>query len=457
MAGDDFLAATETAELVAPWRIGVDVGGTFTDLVLIDACGEICEFKAPSNPSDPAEGVFGVLEIAAQGLGLSTTQLLQRCGQFIHGTTIATNTILERKGSTVGLLTTAGFRDTLEIRRGFSSNMWDHRSAWPEVMVPRKLRRPIVERVDKTGRPKVPLEAESVSSAIELFRRSGVEAIAICFLNSYQNDCHERECQAMIGEMWPEIWVGRSSEIAPIIGEYERASSTVVSTYLAPKVIPYLRQLDAQLRDRGLRNRLLLVQSNGGAVSIDQIETRPHNLVLSGPAAGVGALQFFSDVSGSPDLISIEIGGTSCDVTLMREGRVAETDRISIEGYHVSLPAVEIHTVGAGGGTIAGVDAGGMMFAGPGGAGARPGPACYGFGGLDPTVTDSQLVLGRLKSGSYAGGIIELDEGKASDAIERRLAETAWCRCYCRCRWRHPTSRAEHPPCCGAREHRAWP
>jgi N-methylhydantoinase A len=405
-----------------PWRIGVDVGGTFTDLVVVDATGAIHITKGPTTPADPTEGVLAVVALAARQLDLPVTALLRDCALFIHGSTIATNTVLEGKGAKVGLIATQGFRDTLEIRRGLRADSWDHRPPWPDVIVPRKRRLAVDERVDRQGMVTRPLDPQSLSQAIRTLKGEGVEAVVICLLNSFLNDSHERACHEAIAREWPDVWISRSSQVAPIMGEYERVSTTAIDACVAPRVVPYLRALDERLRSLGLLRRLALVQSNGGIVSVDQVAARPVTLVLSGPAAGVGAIRSLSRAAGSNDLICIEIGGTSCDVTMMQAGEVAMTDQLDVAGYHVNIPSVEIHTIGTGGGTIAGVDRGGMLWVGPHGAGARPGPACYGLGGEEPTVTDAQLILGRLKSGSYAGGLIQLDERRAAEAIEQRVA-----------------------------------
>jgi N-methylhydantoinase A/oxoprolinase/acetone carboxylase beta subunit/N-methylhydantoinase B/oxoprolinase/acetone carboxylase alpha subunit len=409
--------------VTAPWRIGVDVGGTFTDLALIDAAGRSLVLKTPSVPADPARGVLDAVEKAAARLGIAVEALLAGCRLFVHGSTVATNTVLEGKGAKVGLLVTHGFRDSLEIRRGLRENPWDHRTPFPPVMVPRYLRRPVRGRLDPDGREIAPLDAEDVRAACALFREEGVEAVAISLFNAYADPRHERAAAAIVRESWGGDWVSLSSEIAPTIGEYARTSTTVTNAAVAPRVVTYLRGLAEALRARGLPGALLVSQSNGGVVSVDQVAARPVNLVLSGPAAGVGALGLAAQALGDSDLISMEIGGTSCDVALMSAGRVATSDDLEIAGYHLSVPSVEIHTVGAGGGTIAGVDAAGMLYAGPKGAGARPGPACYGFGGVEPTVTDAQLVLGRLAPGAYAGGSVALDPARARAAIRTRLAE----------------------------------
>ncbi|MCY4497928.1 MAG: hydantoinase/oxoprolinase family protein [Rhodospirillaceae bacterium] len=409
----------------APWRIGVDVGGTFTDMVLADAAGVTRSFKVPSVPDDPSEGVLRVLRAAADAFGEPVEALLDSCGLFVHGSTVATNTMLEGKGATVGLLTTRGFRDSLEIRRGFRENQWDHRRPFPPVLVPRYLRLPVGGRMDRDGREIEPFVAADVEAALEEFRLERVEAIAIALINSFLNPIHEQACAEIIRGTWdgdPDL-VSLSSEIMPIMGEYERTSTTVVNAYLAPRVVPYLKELNARLAALGLRRPFLLVQSNGGMTSVERIATRPVNLLLSGPAAGVGALNAYRKASKTGNLISMEIGGTSCDVMLMGRGAVPVHDELMVAGYHVATPSVDIHTIGAGGGTIAGVDEGGMLFVGPRGAGAEPGPACYGFGGTEPTVTDAQLVLGRLRPGPYADGSISLDRDLADSAIKRFVAE----------------------------------
>jgi N-methylhydantoinase A len=409
--------------MVPPWRIGVDVGGTFTDLVMVDAQGALMIVKTPSVPANPGEGVLDAVRKAAAQIGMPVEDFLAQCRLFVHGSTVATNTVLEGKGAKVGLLTTHGFRDSLEIRRGMRENPWDHRKPFPPVLVPRHLRLPVRGRLDSEGGEVAPIETADAVAAGEIFAREGVEAVAICLFNAYADGRHEDEAAQALAGNWSGEWVSRSSAIAPTIGEYERSSTAVMNAYVAPRVVTYLRDLAAELRRLGLPGALLMSQSNGGVVSVDQIADRPVNLVLSGPAAGVGAMTLAANALGDDNLISMEIGGTSCDVALMSAGQVATSDALEIDGYHLAVPSVEIHTVGAGGGTIAGVDAAGMLFAGPKGAGARPGPACYGHGGTEPTVTDAQLVLGRLAPGAYAGGSVTLDMDRAREAIDSRIAQ----------------------------------
>ena len=408
--------------LSAPWRIGVDVGGTFTDMVLRDAAGTVRIFKSPSVPADPSEGVLGVLRLAAQELDLPLTALMRDCALFVHGSTVATNTILEKKGAKVGMLTTEGFRDSLEIRRGIRDNQWDHRTPFPQVLVPRYLRLPVRGRIGADGQELAPLVTADIDAAAKAFTDEGVESVAVCLFNSFLDGTHERGVGAQLARSWPGKWVSLSSEVMPTMGEYERGSTAVVNAYIAPKVTSYLSALDQQLRQLGLPRSLLLLQSNGGAVSVDQVAQRPVMLVLSGPAAGVGALKGCAAPGERANLISMEIGGTSCDVMVMAKGDVPVADELVIDGYHLTTPSVEIHTVGAGGGTVAWVDGAGLLHVGPQGAGARPGPAAYGFGGENPTVTDAQLVLGRLRSGPLAGGVT-LDGALARKAVEEKLAK----------------------------------
>lgn len=410
------------AAITPPWRIGVDIGGTFTDMALIDSGGSLRVFKSPSTPADPARGVVNVLDVAAAALGVTVGDLLGQCRLFVHGSTIATNTILERKGVSVGMLVTEGFRDFLEIRRGLRADQWDHRAPFPPVLVPRYLRRPVRGRLDRDGGEESPLNTDDVRDAVRFFEAEGVESIAVCLMNAYVDPVHERQVAEVVAAEWSGRWLSLSSEINPVVGEYERGSTTVMNAYIAPKVVGYLERLEQQLQTAGLRQSILLVQSNGGVVSAQEAAARPVNLALSGPAAGVGALNLYRTLTGIDDLVAMEIGGTSCDVTLMAGGDVPVSDALEIDGYHLATPAVDIHTVGAGGGTLAGVDGGGMLRVGPEGAGADPGPAAYGLGNDRPTATDAHLVLGRLRPGPMAGGAVTLDPARAAKAVEDHVA-----------------------------------
>ncbi|MBP8308190.1 MAG: hydantoinase/oxoprolinase family protein, partial [Burkholderiaceae bacterium] len=305
---------------------------------------------------------------------------------------------------------------------GLRTDVWDHRAAFAPPLVPRRLRRGVIERIDAQGRIVTALDSDSVRQALTVFRDEGVEAVAICLLNSFRNGTHEQQARDLALHEWPGLWVSCSSEIAPIMGEYERTATVVANAYVGLRTVPYLRALEDRLQGLGLKPPLLIVQSNGGALDVREAAPQPVQMVLSGPASGVGAIRWFGNDTGSRNLVAIEVGGTSCDVTLMRDGAVQMTDQLDVDGYCIAIPSVEIHTIGAGGGTLGHLDNAGMLHAGPQGAGARPGPASYGLGGTRPTVTDAQLVLGRLAPGPYAGGAIALDLERAARAIDTHLA-----------------------------------
>lgn len=407
--------------LKAPWRIGVDVGGTFTDLVMVDSVGSIHVAKVPSTPADPSEGVLMAVAKAAADLSLTVEELLSDCSHFVHASTVATNVVLERRGEPVGMLVTRGFRDSIEIRRGIRKNAWDHRAAYPPVLAPRYLRLPVSGRIDRRGKVSEPLNLEDVRDAIKQFKAEGVRSIAVCLYNSFLNDVHEIEAGKIIERDYPESWVTLSSRVSHVMGEYERGSTAVLNAYIAPRLVTYMKKLSRELAAQGLKAPFLVVQNNGGSLTVAKVEERPVALLLSGPAAGVGALSLYSDALGKAKMLSMEIGGTSCDVMLISEDGAEMSSEFDLGGYHVALPSINIHSIGAGGGTIAGIDNGGMMFAGPHGAGAEPGPAAYGLGGDLPTVTDAQLVLGRLRPGPLAGDR-SLDLDLAIQAVDRHVA-----------------------------------
>jgi N-methylhydantoinase A len=404
------------------WRIGVDVGGTFTDMVVADNHGRIDVFKVPSTPEHLEKAVLAAVDKAAAHFGISTKEFLRGVSHFIHGTTVATNTALEGKGARVGLIVTEGFRDSLEIRRGIREDAWDHHAPYAPVLVPRHRRLAVRGRRDAAGTELTPLSHDDIVQAAEILRGEQVEAIAICLMNSFLADGHERAAEDILSKAFPEAYLTRSSAVAPIMGEYERGSTAVLNCYIGPRTIGYLKKLENALSENGLESPLLLVQNNGGITSVNEVGDRPVSLMISGPAAAVGSLNFYSKLIGRNSLISMEIGGTSCDVMLMRDGEVSYTDNIRIAGYDLVSPSVEVHTIGTGGGTIARVDEAGLLLLGPQGAGARPGPACYGLGGESPTVTDAHAVLGRFVSGPYADGAVMIDAGRARQVIEQHVA-----------------------------------
>ncbi len=404
-------------------RIGVDVGGTFTDLVVEQEGGAITVFKVPSVPADPSRGVLDAVHAAATGLGLTVGQLLADCRWFVHGSTVATNTVLERKGASVGMLCTHGVRDSLEIRRGIRENPWDHRTPFAEPLVPRYLRKSVRGRIDVHGKEIAPLSEVDIRAALSEFTAEGVEAVAVCFINSYVNGVHEEQAARVIRAAAPQLSVSLSFRLAPIMGEYERGSTTVIDAFISKRVVHYLEALGQRLRELGFAGEVTLIQSNGGAIRLSRVSHAPVALCLSGPAAGIGAMRYYGRLCGSENLICMDIGGTSCDVSMLQSGRAQIVDGFNIAGYHVAMPAIDIHTVGAGGGTIVRVDDAGLMRCGPQGAGAMPGPAAYGRGGDDATTTDALVVLGRMREGSIGDGSVVIDALKARTACAGRIGK----------------------------------
>lgn len=404
-------------------RIGVDIGGTFTDLALVDAQGNFLQRKASSTPGDPSIGVFRVLEKAAQDRGMDMRAMLAEVQTLVIGTTVATNIMVEKHGARVGLLCTEGFRDTLAIRRGIRDNVWDLRRPHPAVLVPRHLRLGIPGRIDAAGNAIAPLGEPQLNEAIAYFREQEVDAVAIAFFNSYLNDEHEKQAAAIIRRQLPHVFVSVSSEILPTMGEYERTSTAVINAFVGPKTARYLMQLSESLAGSGLPRPPWIMQSNGGLVSARTLVSQPVGAVLSGPAAGGAAAGYWGELAGGPGVVFFDMGGTSTDISFAVDGSVALTDRTAIEGYHIALPTVDIKTIGTGGGTIAHVDRGGMLRVGPRSAGSEPGPVAYGLGGTEPTVTDANIVLGRLDPDRFLGGEMTLDGAAAARAMKERIAD----------------------------------
>jgi 5-oxoprolinase (ATP-hydrolysing) len=405
-------------------RIGVDVGGTFTDLVVFDEKGALlCLEKAPSKPGNPELGVLEVLRRAALKMEMELPELLQRCQRFIHGTTVATNALLTRKGAKVGMLVTEGFRDALSIRRGFRENVWDHRAAFPPVMAPRHLRLPVRERIDRNGNETTTLQTDDVLQAAERFKEEKVESIAVCLFNAYLNSAHEEQAAKILGEKAPDALIFLSSHLSPIVGEYERSSTSALSGFIGPLTTKYIAALESPLREFGYAGEFILVQSNGGMATMAHCKRQPATLVLSGPAAGASAGEIYARSIDFQDAVFFDMGGTSCDVTLLQGGQPGMIDHSSVGGYHVSHPSVEVQTIGTGGGTIVWVDSGGGLRVGPESAGAEPGPASYGKGGEKPTLTDAHLLLGRLDPRGLLDGEFPLSAALAEETFRRQVAD----------------------------------
>jgi N-methylhydantoinase A len=377
--------------------VGVDVGGTFTDLVAI-VDGAIVTAKVPSVPGAQARGVAAALEAVDGPIDV-----------LAHGTTVATNALLERRGARTALVTTEGFRDVIEIGRQARASLYDLTAHGPAPLVPRELRFVVRERMGPEG-VLVPLDERSVVAAVEGVAAAGVEAVAVCLLFSYLHPEHERRVGEALRAALPGVRVSLSTELLPEFREYERSSTTVANAYLAPALSAYLADLEPQP---------LVMQSSGGVVEAAVAAERPAACVLSGPAAGVAGAAFVAGLSGYGDVLTFDMGGTSTDVAAVLGGEAVVTAESIVGGVPIRFPMVEVHTIGAGGGSIAWLDDGGALRVGPRSAGASPGPACYGRGGEEPTVTDANLVLGRLRDGAVLGGEIKLDKRLAEDALAR--------------------------------------
>lgn len=405
------------------YRVGVDIGGTFTDGVAVGPSGAIDIFKDLSTPADPSVGVFNVLRKAAAHYCLPPAEFMGQIELLVLGTTVATNTMLEYTGVPTGLITTKGFRDSLEMRRGYKPDIWDLAPQRPPVIVPRYRRLGVKQRMDYRGEVITPLDERDARRVIRKLRARGVESIAVCLLFSYVNDAHERLLRDLIAQEFPQAYVSISSEVLRQVREYERASTTVVNAYVGPMVKRYLARLRAGLADQGLKEEFLVMQSNGGVMTIAFASQHAVNAVLSGPSGGAIGGMFLSRTLGEPNFVVVDMGGTSFDVTLVDHGNYEMTTEGEVGGYRVALPVIDIHTIGAGGGSIAHIDQGGLLKVGPQSAGATPGPACYGQGGTEPTVTDANLVLGYLNEDYFLGGEIPLDREAALRAVKDRIAD----------------------------------
>ncbi len=401
------------------WRVGVDSGGTFTDLCLFDdTTGRVEVWKVPSTPDDPSRGIAqGVEEgIARVGAGLPDI------GYFGHGTTVATNALIQLRGVRTGLITTDGFRDLLEIGRQKRPDLYDMQADKPPTLVSRDLRLGVVERVRHDGTVELALDEPALRAAAISLRDAGVEAVAICFLYGFLRPAHEQRAREIVSEVLPDAFVSTSHEVAPEFREFERMSTAVVNAYLGPVMRTYIERLGTRLRDGGLAAAPHLTQSNGGVIGFDQAARLPVRTVLSGPSTGVVAAQALATMVGMPELITFDMGGTSTDVALLTAGQCRLASEAVVHGYPIKAPMLDIHTVGAGGGSIAFIDSGGLLKVGPRSAGAHPGPVCYGLGSTEPTVTDANVVLQTLNPTHLLGGRMAVRQDLAREAIARLAA-----------------------------------
>ena len=403
----------------APFRVGVDVGGTFTDVVCTRDGQPPLVFKVPSTPANPGEAALaGVERLAAEGVEPGSL------AQLAHGTTVATNAVLERTGGRLGIITTEGFRDTLEIGRQMRREMYEVRldPQTPVFLAPRAMRIGVRERVGPGGEVIEPLDENSVRAALDRLVAAGAECIAVCLLFSFINPEHERRVREIARSEHPELEVSLSSEVDPAFREYERTAVTAFDAYIKPAVRRYLADLGKRLGETGVPAPLQVMQSRGGLASAELARNRPVRLFLSGPAAGVIGGQATGAAVGHDDLITLDVGGTSSDIALVSGAKPLIRSEGAIDGFPVRVPMVDVNAIGAGGGSVAWLDDAGGLRVGPRSAGSEPGPACYARGGGEPTVTDASVVLGYLDPKYFAGGAIELDVERARDAIAKRIA-----------------------------------
>ena len=401
------------------YRIGIDVGGTFTDFTLVnEQTGGVAFHKVPSTPHDPSEAIErGIAEL------LFDHQIQPgEVGHIGHGTTVATNLIIERKGAPCGLITTRGFRDVLELARQTRPHLYDYTVVKPPPLVPRMWREEVSERLLADGSVREPLDEGDVRRAALALRDAGVESVAICFLHSYRNPSHERRACDIVREVMPDVYVSVSSEVLPEFREYERLSTTAMNASIGPRMQLYLRRFLDRVAQMGIKVEPLTIHSNGGLMSVETVRSFPVRTCLSGPAAGVVGAAEVGRVAGFRNLVTFDVGGTSTDVSLIVDGQPVFTSNRTVAGYPVKTPMIDIHVIGAGGGSIAWLDEVGSLKVGPHSAGAVPGPVGYGRGGTEPTITDAQITLHRLNPVALLKGAMPVDESLARRTLTEGIA-----------------------------------
>ncbi len=412
-------------------RAGVDIGGTFTDIVVLDATGRVHTRKVPSSVDDYARAIVDGVRELLQETGLAGAAV----AEVIHGTTVASNAILELRGARTGLLTTRGFRDVLEIRRLRMPRLYDLTWEKPPALVPRHLRLEVDERVSARGEVTRPLDLAGVERALERLLGEGIEALAVCLLNAYANPVHERQIAALVRRRCPGLPLSVSSEVLPEIKEYERTSTTVINSYVMPVVERYLGSLRRGLAEVEVSAPLLIMQSSGALMTDEAAARLPMHIIESGPAAGVIGAQALARRMGLPRVITFDMGGTTAKASIVEDGEVHRAAEYQVgggimvgsrlltgSGYLLRVPAIDLAEVGAGGGSIVWIDAGGALRVGPRSAGAAPGPVCYDLGGGEPTITDANVILGYLNPRHLVGGAVKLNAARAHEVFEERIA-----------------------------------
>ncbi len=402
------------------WRVGVDSGGTFTDICLFEEeSGRMEVWKVSSTPDEPSQGIADGVEQGIGRVGAAAAAI----SYFGHGTTVGTNALIQHRGVRTGLITTDGFRDLLEIGRQKRPDLYDLQADKPPVLVARDLRLEVPERVRHDGTIETALDEQALRGAVRALRAAGVEAVAVCFLYGFVRPEHENTARRILGEEFPEAFACTSHDVAPEFREYERMSTAVVNAYLGPVMRGYINRLSERLSALGLTVAPHLTQSNGGVIAFEQAARLPVRTVLSGPSTGVVAAQELGRAVGLPDLITFDMGGTSTDVALLQGGACRLTNEAVVHGYPIKAPMLDIHTVGAGGGSIAYVDSGGLLKVGPRSCGAFPGPVCYGKGNEEAAVTDANVVLGTLNPTHLLGGRMAIRQDLARAAVGRLAAQ----------------------------------
>ncbi len=401
------------------YRLGIDVGGTFTDLALFDEKqGTLNVFKIASTLHDPSEAILSGIKKILKRFSIRPREL----SYLGHGTTVATNSVIENRGAKTGLITTKGFRDLLEIARQKRPSLYDYFADKPPDLVPRTLRKEITERVSARGEVIVQLDTRELKKIISEFKKNGVEAVAVCLIHSYLYPEHEKKCAEFAGTALPHAFICASCDVLPEFREYERMSTTTMNASLGPVIARYLERFSEEVKKMGIKTRPYITQSSGGIMSIETVQKLPIRTIFSGPSAGVTGACFIASKSGCNNIITFDMGGTSCDVSLVKNGKPLVSTERTVGGHPVKTPMIDIHTIGAGGGSIAWIDEGGLCKVGPRSAGASPGPVAYGKGGDDVTVTDANLVLQRLNPHHLLGGDMKIDARSAYQAIEVKIA-----------------------------------
>ena len=404
------------------FKIGIDVGGTFTDFLLVLDDGSSKIYKVLSTPQDPSIATLNGLGEMASDQNLSLEKFLGQVSVIVHGTTVTTNAVLTYSGSKTALLTTKGLRDALEMRRGIRERQYDNR--YPNVvpLVERYLRIPVEERIDYSGEVMTPLNRTDVENAVDFMIREGVEAVSVCFMNAFANNRHEEEVYGIVQQKFPEAYLTVSNRLLPAIRFYDRVSTSVLNSYVGPTLQRYLSALIFKLQQAKYCGILLIMQSNGGVISPEVAMERAAVTILSGPAGGPVAGVEYAAAQGYDDCITVDMGGTSFDASMVKDKTPMVTTSGEINRLKLAMPMLNVVTIGAGGGSIGWIDEGGLLKMGPQSAGANPGPACYDRGGNLPTCTDADLVLGYLDKDFFAGGRIPLNLDKSREAIERHIA-----------------------------------